>query len=219
LAAAASLALKAVRGEAGKLRLGFTVIAFYGVLPEAVRTFRSRFPDVAIELEEMNSPLLEAALAAGQFDLGVLHPPLATSGLAVHALPDQPLVLALPASHPLAAEAEIRITDLAGEPFLIAPRAIGPSFHDRIIALFQGEDVSPRIVQEVSPVTSLTGLVAAGAGMGFVTTGIAAAGRPGVAFRPVRPAAPCLPMAAAWHGPEMSPLAARFLQLVEELSA
>lgn len=217
--AAKSQALRAVRGEVGHLRLGFTVIAFYGVLPEAVRTFRSRFPDVIVELVEMNSPLLEAALSTGDIDLAVLHPPLATPGLALHPLPDLPLVLALPAQHPLAEYREIRVGDLVGEPFLVAPRSIGPSIYDRIIALFQNEGISPNVVQEVTPMTTLAGLVAAGVGMGFVTSGVAAVGRPGVAFRPVRPAAPYLPLAAAWRGPEMTSASATFLDVVAEFKS
>lgn len=216
--AAKAQALRAVRGEVGRLRLGFTVIAFYGVLPEAVRTFRARFPDVDVDLVEMNSPSLETALAAGDIDLGVLHPPLAAPSLAVHSLPDQPLVLALPAAHRLAKKSAIRVADLKREPFLIAPRAIGPNIYDRLIALFQTEGFSPHIVQEVSPMTTLAGLVAAGAGIGFVTSGIATVARPGVVFRPVRPAPPCLPMAAAWRGPDLSSTGARFLDLVADLA-
>ncbi len=32
---------RAAEGDVGQLRLGFTVIAFYGALPEAVRSFRA----------------------------------------------------------------------------------------------------------------------------------------------------------------------------------
>lgn len=180
--------------------------------------FRSRFPDVVVELVELNSPLLEVALAAGDIDLAVLHPPLATPGLATRPLPDLPLVLALPETHPLAAYSKIHLADLAEEAFLLAPRRIGPNIYDRIIALFQNEGISPNIVQEVAPMSTLTGLVAAGAGMGFVTAGIAAVGRPGVAFRPVEPDAPRLPLAAAWQAPEMTRASAAFLDVVAEFT-
>jgi hypothetical protein len=53
--------------------------------------------------------------------------------------------------------------------------------------------------------------VAAGAGIGFVTTGIAAAGRPGVTFRSVDQA-PRLPIAAAWLPPGPTATASRFLE-------
>ena len=211
-------ALRAVRGEVGRLRLGFTPIAFhYGVLPEAVRNYRVRFPDVAIDLAEMTTGSLETALAAGDLDLGVLHPPLAKIGLVTRPLPDQNFVLALPTVHRLAEKDSVAVAELAGEPILMAPRAIGPSIYDRIISLFLAEGVSPRIVQEVTPMTTLTGLVAAGVGMGFVTEGIATVARPGVAFRSVVPEPPSLPMAAAWREPTLSGIGERFLDVVGEL--
>jgi DNA-binding transcriptional LysR family regulator len=216
--AAKAAALRAAIGDAGLLRLGFTLIAFYGVLPAAVQAFRARFPGVAVELAEMNSPAVEAALAAGRIDLGVLHPPLATPGFGIQALPEEPMLLALPEGHRLAARTAIRIAELRGEPFLLAPRAIGPSIHDRVIGLFQAAGISPRIVQEVTPMTTLVGLVAAGTGCGFVTAGIARVGRPGVAFRPVLPAPPALPMAAAWRGRSPIPAATRFLAIVAGLA-
>ncbi|MGH7006055.1 MAG: LysR substrate-binding domain-containing protein, partial [Alphaproteobacteria bacterium] len=186
-------ALRAARGEVGQLRLGFTVIAFYGVLPEAVQIFRSRFPEVVVELTEMNSPAVEAALDAGRLDIGVLHPPLATPGLLTRTLPDDRLVLAMPAGHRLARKRLVPLRELEDEPFLIAPRSVGPAIHDRVVAFFRAQGIDPRIVQEVTPMTTLTGLVAAGVGVGLVTEGIAAVGRPGVAFRPVSPPPPHLP--------------------------
>ncbi|MBP1846044.1 DNA-binding transcriptional LysR family regulator [Rhizobium petrolearium] len=210
-------ALRAMRGEVGRLRLGFTVIAFYGVLPEAVRAFRHQYPQVEVELFEMNSPSLETALMTGTIDLAVLHPPLANPDLAIRGLPDEPLVLALPSGHPLASRAEIRIADLAEEPLLIAPRGIGPSIYDRVIALFQVEGISPHIVQEVTPMTTLAGLVAAGVGTGFVTAGLSRLPRPGVSYRPVTPTPPSLPMAASWLKPALSASGERFLETVAAL--
>jgi DNA-binding transcriptional LysR family regulator len=214
----ARLALRQAReaqsGASGRLRLGFTVIAFYGVLAAAVREFRTRYPEVKVELVERNSPDLEAALMADQIDIGILHPPLAHKELGMLALPGERIMLALPASHRLADKAVVAMADLAGEPWLVAPRSIGPRFYDRTIAHFQAHDISPAIVQEVTPMTTLVGLVAAGVGMGFVTAGIAAAPRPAVVFRPLDPEPPTLPLAAAWLGSQPSRTGRLFLDLV-----
>jgi DNA-binding transcriptional LysR family regulator len=207
-------ALRAARGEVGRLRLGFTVLAFYGLLPEALQAFRRRHPDVDIELVEMNSPSLETALITGTIDLAILHPPLGHPELMVRSLPDEPLVLALPESHPLVALEEIPIKALADEPMLIAPRSVGPSIYDRMITLFQSEGVTPHVVQEVTPMTTLSGLVAAGTGVGFVTRGLSRQPRPGVCYRPVTPTPPSLPMAASWMKPELSATGRRFLDEV-----
>lgn len=212
-------ALRATRGETGRLRLGFTVIAFYGLLPEAVQAFRRRYPDVDVELVELNSPSLETALMTGTIDFAILHPPLAHADLAVHILPDEPMMLALPDSHPLAARNVIPIRALKDEPLLIAPRSIGPSIYDRVIALFQSQGITPRIVQEVTPMTTLSGLVAAGTGIGFVTRGLSQQPRPGVTYRRGKPTPPSLPMAAAWLKPDIPVTARRFLDEVLALYA
>ncbi|WP_420963753.1 LysR substrate-binding domain-containing protein [Brucella sp. IR073] len=215
---AKSAAQRALRGETGRLRLGFTVIAFYGFLPAAVRVYRSRFPDVSVELTEVNSPSLERALASGELDLGILHPPLEMPSLNHQSLPPQKLVLALPVDHPLAARSTVRVAELRDQPFLIAPRRIGPNIYDRVIAHFRSEGVSPAIIQEATPMTTLIGLVSAGVGLGFVTEGLAAAGRPGVVFLTVEPPPPEVPVAAAWAGDRPSMPAMRFLDVVRELS-
>lgn len=206
-------ARRAAQGETGLLRLGFTVLALYGMVPHRVREFRARYPDVQVELTEMNSPSLESALAAEALDVAVLHPPLYTPGLSTASLPGERLVLALPAGHYLARRKTVAVRDLASEPFLIAPRSVGPRIYDRIIAMFHDAGVSPHIVQEVTPMTSLTALVSAGIGMGLVTTGMARLPRPDVTYRPLRPAGPLLPFAVAWRG-ALTPPAQRFVDSV-----
>lgn len=210
---AVDAAQRAARGLHGRLRLGFTVVASYTALPRAVQAFRSSCPEVSVDLLEINSPAVEEALDRGDIDIGVLHPPLERPHLHTEPLSFEQLVLALPAGHRLADRPVVTFADLAGEPMLIAPRSVGPVLFDKIISCFRAAGVEPRVVQEATPVTTLAGLVAAGAGIGFVTRGVASATRPGVVFRAV-PGTPALPMAAAWTPPEPSPTGRRFLEIL-----
>lgn len=218
-AEARAAAQRAARGDTGRLRLGFSVVAFHGALPQMLNEFRQRHPGVALELVEMNSPSQELALAAGEIDLAVLHPPLDTPGLSTQALPGEPLVLALPSAHPLARRRTVKLRDLHGVPLLVAPRSVGPHVYDRLIGAFVQAGVTPHIVQEATPMTTLIGLVAAGAGVGFVAGSMAAAGRAGVAFRPVSPAAPELPVALAWHEGRLPPAGRLLLALAKASKA
>lgn len=97
---------------------------------------------------------------------------------------------------------------------LAAPRSVGPVLFDKVIGRFRAAGVEPSIVQEATPVTTLAGLVAAGAGIGFVTRGVAQATRPGVVFRDVD-GAPGVPIAVAWMPPEPAATGQRFLEVVD----
>jgi DNA-binding transcriptional LysR family regulator len=215
---AIDIARRTERGMHGRLRLGFTVIASYTRLPRAVQRFRSTFSEVTVDLIEINSPAVEEALDRGEIDLGVLHPPLSRKQLRYRSLPDEPLMLALPVGHRLADQPTITFADLAGEPMLATPRRIGPVLFDKLIGCFRAAGVEPSIVQEATPVTTLAGLVAAGAGIGFVTRGVALATRPGVVFREVV-GAPGVPIAVAWPPPEPATIGQRFIDVLDAVWA
>src|ERR1700754_1854049 len=138
---AVDLARRAARGETGKLRLGFTVIASYTWLPQAIQAYRRTRPDVTVELTEINSPAVEEALVRGALDIGVLHPPLEHARLQVRELPDEPLVLAVPDNHRLATRPSVTFADLEGEPLLAAPRHVGPALFARLLNCFEQADV------------------------------------------------------------------------------
>lgn len=210
-------AQRAAQGETGRLELGYTVIASYGIVPAAVQRYREQYPLVTIELNEMMVPAQEAALTARQIDLGILHPPLDATGLATLALPGEELVLALPSTHRLAAVEPIPLEEIAGERLLIAPRRIGPRIYDQIIDACRNAGFTPTIAQEAAPMPTLIALVAAGAGVGFVARGLTVIRRPGIVYRELANPMPRLPVAAAWRDGDLPPPAARFLEVLASL--
>jgi DNA-binding transcriptional LysR family regulator len=183
------------------------------IWPSTVRTERT-FPDMTVELVEVNSPAVEEALDRGEIDLGVLQPALARKQLRFRALHDETFVLALPDGHRLADQDTITFADLVGEPLLTAPRSVGPVLFDKLIGRFRAAGVEPNVVQEATPVTTLAGPVAAGAGIGFVTRGVAIASRPGVVFCEVIGALG-VPITVAWVPPEPTPTGQQFIDVME----
>lgn len=207
-------ARRAAAGEIGRLRFGFTALTSYAGMPELVQRFRSACPGVGIDLVQAETARLEAGLLAEEIDIALLHPPLSAPGLAQKDLVSDEMVLALPASGELARLPAVPPHRLAGQPFLIGPRYIGPHLYDQIILLCRQAGFSPDIVQEVTSMTTLIGLAAAGVGCGFVTGSLQVIQRPGVAYRPLAGVrAPSLPTALAWRDGGLSAPGRRFLEL------
>src|SRR5687768_10910437 len=105
-ASAVEVARRAAAGHAGRLRIGHVDIALWGVLPTLVRVYRERYPGVALSLRETLPARQLAALRAGELDVGIGPPP--TSGpFETAPVSADPVLLALPSGHRLAAQESV----------------------------------------------------------------------------------------------------------------
>jgi len=163
-------ARRAARGEIGGLSIGFTSSAsFNPLVPGIIGRFRESFPGLSISLVEQTTVRLLESLAENTLDIAFLRPALGeTDGLITRRLPDEALWIALPARHRLAGQDVLELLDLAGEPFILYPRANGRLLYDSIIAACRNAGFSPRIAQEAPQMASTVNLVAAGVGVALV---------------------------------------------------
>ncbi|KUJ64686.1 hypothetical protein ACZ90_59280 [Streptomyces albus subsp. albus] len=76
---------------------------------------------------------------------------------------------------------------LAGEPFVLLPRDVGPRLHDRITGLCQEAGFTPRVVQRAVEWQTLVALVAAGLGVTIAPYAVTRIALPGVVHRPLPP--------------------------------
>jgi DNA-binding transcriptional LysR family regulator len=210
---AAREARRVQRGEVGRLDVGFVGSAMYSVVPEVLRAFRERFPDVGLRLRELGTTEQLRRLEDGRLDVGFLRPPGPRPGLSIETVLLEPVVAALPEHHPLAAAPEVRIEDLAHEPLVLMTRAGAPGLRDALAALTDGPG-EDEIVQEVTEMQTLVGLVAAGAGVSLVPQSLRALARTGVVYRDLTGDVPMVRLSAAWRTGDDSPVLAAFLELM-----
>jgi LysR family transcriptional regulator, benzoate and cis,cis-muconate-responsive activator of ben and cat genes len=104
----------------------------------------------------------------------------------------------LPAGHPLAGRAALRLRALAATPFVLFPRANNPGFYDRVLAAFARAGVTPVIAEEVWPRANGIGLVRAGLGATFMCPSEARQLPPEVAFRSLVGPAPESRLVVGW---------------------
>lgn len=122
---------RAARGEVGRLAVGFVSGLAFGGLPEVVRTFRTRFPEVAVELLELTAAEQEEALREGRIDIGFVLLPVRDPALTREPLWRDPLIVALPSGHALASQETVRIEDLRDENFVFFPVTCAPRISTR----------------------------------------------------------------------------------------
>ncbi|WSH65416.1 LysR family transcriptional regulator [Rhizobium ruizarguesonis] len=180
-------AQSANRGETGRLSLGFTASsAFNPVVSTTIRRFRARWPEVQLSLTEMNTLALMQKLERGELDATFMRPSLDDPmGIRLRRLPDEPMVIALPASHPLARRSSVPLAALAEEPFILFPRLVGLSLYDDVVLACRRAGFELTVAQEAPQISSVVNLVAADLGVSIVPASISQIMLEGVAYRPI----------------------------------
>ncbi len=214
VARAVDAAKRADRGELGSLRIGYVPAMVSTGLPEMVRRFRERYPDVDVQLQEMTPALQVESLLRERVDVGFVRGPIHEPALETQTVLEEPLVAALPSGHRLGRHKRLRLAMLADEPFVLQARSFGPGSHDQILAVCRTAGFSPRVVQEGSQ-AEVASLVASGAGVAIVPASLRAIRRAGVLYRPLHER-PMTRLDMAWRKDAPSPVLRAFLAEVQQ---
>jgi DNA-binding transcriptional LysR family regulator len=209
---------RAARGQTGRLAVGFVGSATYGLLPEILRRFHRRFPEVALTLAEMGSPMQLRALGERRIDVGFLRPAALDATLVGRVVQREPLLVALPAGHRLAKVEGIRLEDLASEPFVMFPREPRPSYGELLIGYCVAAGFSPRVAQETNEMQTALSLVAAGIGVTLVPASVRSVRRANVVYKPLGEKGPVTELTVVHRREDDSAALGAFLVVTEEVA-
>jgi DNA-binding transcriptional LysR family regulator len=178
-------AIAGLRG--GRLRLACFPSAGAALVPDAIRLFNGRYPEVGLSLGEDEPWDALPKLKAGEFDLAVVfdyHSPFAEQRDPeldfVHLL-DDVMHAALPREHPLAGRARVRLADLEQDSWINGLRTCG----EFMVQACLSAGFEPQVTLESSDYATMQGLVAAGVGVTLIPDLVLATGvNPGVAVVP-----------------------------------
>ncbi len=212
-------ARRAARGETGRLEVGYVSSAVYGEIAAIFRQMRSRYPDIALVLQDLSSEEQVEAMLAHRLDIGLVRPPVVgAESLQVQSICREPLAVALPQSHHLARRKAIALEELAGESFLQVARRHGPGFYDQLIRICARAGFSPRIVQEARTVHTIINLIDGAMGVSIVPASLHSFQPAGVVYRPLKAPAPTTELAAMWRPDDASPALRSFLEIVWQVA-
>ena len=185
---AAQQALDALRDPGvGRVRAGAFDSAVAALVPRALAAFRDAHPGVSLSVIEDSTPALIGRLENGEIDVAVIsaypHQSLDTRHLSLHHLLDDPLMVALPADHPLASPGPtaLRLAELADESWIEGFPGSSQTLQDACLRA----GFRPQIDFAVREWAAKQGFVAAGLGLALMPLLAARALRPGIVLRPL----------------------------------
>ncbi|WP_298884282.1 LysR family transcriptional regulator [uncultured Bradyrhizobium sp.] len=205
---------------ARRLRIGAIDSAASGLLPLLLRDFRTKHPEISVQLLEDKTIRLLPKILTGALDLAFVRPSdRADKRLEFLPLLQETAIVAFPQRHALAARKSVTLADIADELLLVPDRRSRPYSHDLTTKLFEQAGLTPRILQVADEKQTIINLVATKLGVAIVPRWTTRMAVSGVRFVPLRPrqSGPVgrLPLAAAWLRGSRDPARDAMLAVLE----
>jgi DNA-binding transcriptional LysR family regulator len=206
----------AARGEAGTLRLAYTLTTVWETLPKLVERLNDCRPGVRVDAREVIGADIPELLSSDHFDLAVAPRAANPRGFHSRALRCEQLCVALSSRDQLAGEKILRLEALRDRLFELWPRDMAPGFYDAVVAACRNAGFEPKMDEQAAGNT-VWGNIARGRGVALINTSIAAQLPPRITL--VELAEPKAPLTydAIWYRGEL-PLIKRSLEVAAQLA-
>jgi LysR family transcriptional activator of glutamate synthase operon len=210
--------LQDLRGlKAGRLAVGASHTIGALDLSRLLAEFHRRFPDVELRVQDDVSLELAAALNRGELDLAFMTMAGESHALESHLVSREPLTCIVPPAHPLAERSSLRMSDVAGETFVVFRR--GATIRRRVDEAAEAAGFSPRVLFETNSVGRMGSLVATGLGIAVLPASDAARFASSVVVVPFAGPALAHTVYVSWSAQRrQSPAARAFTALVFEVA-
>lgn len=219
--------------EGGRLRFASFSSACASIVPVAIARFRERHPGVELNVTMADAVDSIPQLRGGELDIVLTNDPRAgqwasTSTVTVAEAPrfgdvelvhlfDDPMYVAMPLHHSLAAVEPLAMECFAPEQWMLATPNTCPDA-TLLMRACHAAGFEPQIAFQNDDYSAILGFVAAGVGVALIPDMVARGAREDVVIRALVPPPPARPILAALPVGYRSPAAAAMLDILGEVS-
>ena len=186
---AKDITVRTFKGEIGEISIGFIGPPCVHFLPELIKKFRAKHPNIKVSLYEMLMKDQLEGLKNGSIDVSFGRPfdndysPKIQSQLVYQ----DNFMAVVPDNHPLADKNEISMKDLEHEKLILIDRDHDIKLDKQIMRFFQDSDIYPEIYFRARSPQSVITMVASESGIGILPFAASRLFTNGVKFIPLLP--------------------------------
>lgn len=189
----------AARGEAGRLRLGYTLTTAWDTTPRLLARLAEAYPQLRVEAREVFGGDIPDLLIAGRLDIAIAPMTSYPRGFRRRTVRREPLRIALSSRDPLAGHESIELAVLRERRFEIWPRDMAPGFYDAVLAACRAAGFEPELDERATGNT-VWGYLARGRGVALINDSLREQPPRGVTLVNVAGSDQVMTIEAVWHG-------------------
>ena len=214
---AVSRAQAVAKGEAGSVRVAYTLATVYETLPAIVERVGAAYPKLKLELREVFGGDIPRLLSDGTHDAALCPRTAFTSAYERQEVRREPFMVGLSSEHELASRERIALAELAEEAFELWPREMTPGFYDAVVAACREAGFEPRLDEHTAGST-VWGNIAKVRGVGLVVRSLTEQLPRGITLVELAEPQPVLIVDLVWHRETAAAAVRHIAAAAEQLS-
>ena len=187
----------AARGEAGTLRLVYTLVSAFETVPMLLDGLRADNPVLKVDAREVFGSDVSMLLHDDACDVALAPLTSYPADVRQQTVRREVVRVAVAENHPLAGNEQVELSALRSETLELWPRGMAPGYHDAIVAACRTAGFDPT-VDEHGAGSTVWSYIARGRGIGLVVSSLIEQLPRGVTLLDLAPPRPMLTVNAVW---------------------
>jgi DNA-binding transcriptional LysR family regulator len=207
----------AARGEAGTLRLVYTLVSAFDTVPVLLDRLDTEYPLLVVDAREVFGRDVPTLLHDGGCDLALAPLTSYPDDVRQRTIRREVMRVAVGDGHRLAGTQQVELASLRDETLELWPREMAPGYYDAVMAACHTAGFDPRVDHHGAGST-VWGYIAEGRGVGLVVSSLIEQLPRGVTLVDLAPPRPMLTVNAVWRPDGALPAIERFIETAERVA-
>lgn len=216
LARAGAVARVAAEGKKGRMRVAYMSFAATEAMPEAVKAYSARYPDIALELKYLRTQAQKLALSRGEVDVGFMLGPFQNPQFEQIPVVREPLLAVIPMDHWLSTRPHVTLADLAQCRMVLGNLDQWDFFRRLLDEIFHTAGLTLQVAYEPSNTMGILGLVGGGLGVSIYAEGLKRFQPQRVMFKPIIDCTTEIETILCWNRANQSPALRNFVKMIDD---
>jgi DNA-binding transcriptional LysR family regulator len=207
----------AARGEAGTLRLAYTLASAFDTVPQLLDRLDRDYPLLKVDAREVFGSEVGTLLRDGGCDFALAPLTSYPEDIRQRTIRREVVRVAVGEQHRFADEEQIELAWLRDETLELWPHEMAPGYYDAIVGACRMAGFEPKVDQHGAGAT-VWGYIAEGRGVGLVVSSLIEQLPRGVRLLDLAPPRPMLTVNAVWRRDVQLPTLERFFETAKQLA-
>ena len=200
-------------GNEGEIHLGYVGSAMQTIIPKLLIRFRKKYPSIHFSLQEMDNNRQINDLLGNKIDIGFVRLNEVPKALSLRPVFDETFSLVLPRNHALNSRSFTSLNQLKEEQFIFFEKAYSPSYHEKVMSMFEDCGFSPTVSHTSVHATTIYRLVENSFGVAIVPSSLKLGYNMNIKFIELKNVPQRAVLSLAWNKENRNPMLGHFLDV------